>query len=57
MFYVEQVGWDINKFLRIITRIFIILSWNWDWGISGYMYLIRNKNMCGIASAPTYPLI
>ena len=26
-----------------------------DWGMDGYMLMIRNKNMCGIATDATYP--
>jgi len=32
-------------------------SWGLDWGISGYVSLARNKNMCGIAEYPSYPII
>jgi len=29
-------------------------SWNTDWGISGYIYLAMNKNVCGVADEATF---
>jgi len=31
-------------------------SWGTSWGISGYVHMIRGKNLCGIATAPSYPI-
>jgi len=32
-------------------------SWGTGWGINGYIYIARGKNMCGIGSDPSIPLI
>ena len=34
-----------------------IHSWGRSWGSSGYMKMIRNKNMCGVATAASYPTL
>jgi len=31
-------------------------SWGLDWGMSGYMFIERGGNMCGVASMASYPV-
>jgi len=32
-------------------------SWGTSFGIQGYFYMIRNKNMCGVATCASYPIV
>ncbi|XP_067138723.1 cathepsin L-like [Centruroides vittatus] len=32
-------------------------SWGTSWGMQGYIKMARNKNQCGIATHPSYPLV
>jgi len=32
-------------------------SWSSDWGMSGYFYMIRGRNECGVATCSSFPLI
>lgn len=43
---------DSNKPYYIIKN-----SWGPDWGLDGYFWMVRNKNMCGISDCASYPII
>ena len=32
-------------------------SYGTGWGIDGYMHMVRNRNMCGIAVDAGYPIV
>jgi len=32
-------------------------SWSTRWGADGYIYMARGKNICGVASEPSYPTV
>jgi len=32
-------------------------SWGNTWGMSGYFWMVRGKNMCGVATCASYPII
>jgi len=32
-------------------------SWGANWGAKGYVYMVRNKNQCGLATEPSYPVV
>jgi cathepsin H len=32
-------------------------SWGWNWGLNGYFKIVRDKNMCGLASCASFPIV
>jgi len=53
---VQIVGWDVDATSKIPYWI-VRNSWGTGWGISGYIYVAMNKNLCGIATEATYVTI
>jgi C1A family cysteine protease len=51
---VQIVGWATSN---NVDYWIIRNSWGTDWGISGYLYVARNKNLCGVADEATYVVI
>jgi C1A family cysteine protease len=52
---VQIVGWATSS--SGVDYWIIRNSWGTDWGISGYLYVARNKNLCGVADEATYVVI
>jgi len=49
------VGWDYDIIARKDYWL-VKNSWGTNWGIGGYIKLVRNKNQCGIALSASYPI-
>ncbi len=45
-------GEDAGKHYWILRN-----SWGTSWGEKGYMRILRNKNICGLASSPSMPVV
>jgi len=46
-------GWDFETYAVWNVR----NSWGEDWGVSGYLYIERGQNLCGLAEEVTLPVV
>ncbi len=46
-----------NALKFIIYYCFFRNSWGIDWGMDGYMYIERNKNICELGNIYTFPIL
>jgi len=51
---VLAVGYGTDKTVQYYT---VKNSWGADWGEDGYFRIVRNKNMCGLATCASYPIV
>lgn len=52
---VQIVGWATST--SNVDYWIVRNSWGTDWGIQGYIYIERNKDLCGIADEVTRVMI
>jgi len=51
---VQIVGWTSMSGVSVWT---VRNSWGSDWGVSGYIYLQMDHDVCGIADSPSVPCV
>jgi hypothetical protein len=42
---------------NVVDYYIVKTSWSAAWGEAGYFRIVRDKNMCGIAILPSYPVV
>jgi cathepsin H len=53
---VLAVGYDVDSASKL-PYYYVKNSWGTSFGIKGYFKIVRGKNMCGIATCSSYPIV
>ena len=56
-YYYNYLSPPFARIFDLMSIINIFCSYGSDWGVHGYLYLMRNENMCGVAMDAAYPIV